>query len=316
MAPGKKTVLVTGGAGRLGRALIAELIRQGMAVRALVQRKDDVVALPPGTVPYVGDITDEYTLSEACSGADAVVHLAAIVSQYRTGSREILRTNTLGTRKVAEAARAARVKKIVFASTVNVYGRVRKEKLDERSEPRPTDTYGQSKALAEKEIINSGIDYTILRMAALYGPGFEGSFYKILRIIRDGKAHIIGSGRNHLAFLNVNDAIRAFVLALGRRASRNQIYNITDGRDYTQGYLFELAADLLGVKRPDRHISPILVHIVAKARGLDTDEVRFITSNRLVDISKARRQLGFRPRESVESGAGYLLERFNANRRR
>jgi nucleoside-diphosphate-sugar epimerase len=103
------------------------------------------------------------------------------------------------------------------------------------------------------------------------------------------------------------------MLALEKSSGRNQIYNISDGRDYTQEYLWKLAADLLGVKRPSRHISPFVVHIVARARGLDTDEIRFITSNRIVDISKARKELGFRPRESIESNAAYLLGRFNAN---
>jgi nucleoside-diphosphate-sugar epimerase len=169
MATGKKTVLVTGGAGRLGRALVTELVRQGEEVRVLVQTREDALRLAPGATPYVGDIADEEALRKACKGVDAVIHLAAIVSQYRTGSHEILRTNVLGTRKVAAAAKAAGAKKIIFASTVNVYGRVRKERLDEKKEPRPTDTYGQSKRLAEREIMDSGLNYTILRMATIYG---------------------------------------------------------------------------------------------------------------------------------------------------
>lgn len=311
MAAKKETILVTGGAGRLGKALVTALIKNGKEVRVLIQQNEDAIRLAQGSIPYLGDIADQDALERACEGAEAVIHLAAIVSQYRAGSREILRTNTLGTRMVVQAAKKAGVKKIIFASTVNIYGKSRKEKLDEESEVRPTDTYGQSKRLAEEEIIKSGMNYTILRMATIYGPGFENSFLKIMGAIRNGKAYIVGNGNNHLALVHINDVVKAFMLALEKKISNKKIYNITDGREYTQEYLFGLAADLLGVSKPERHVSPLMVRIVAKAKGLDIDEVRFITSDRRVDISKARRELGYRPKESVESGASYLLNRFN-----
>lgn len=306
----KETVLVTGGAGRLGRALTGELLRKGMDVRVLVQSDNDAVRIPAGVAPYVGDITDERALIRACRGVDMVFHLAAIVSQFREGPHEIMRTNAMGTRRVMEAARHAKARKVIFASTVNVYGRVRKELLTEESEPKPTDTYGLSKVVAEKEIMGSGMNYTILRMATIYGPGFENSFLKVFKAIKEGKAYIIGSGKNHLPLVHINDAVSAFMLAASKKVSDRKTYNITDGREYTQEYLFNLAADLLGVPKPDKHISPLVVNIVAKARGLDRDEIRFVTSDKRIDISKAKKELGFRPKESVESGAGYLLNRF------
>lgn len=315
MPAGRETILVTGGAGRLGKALVGRLIKEKKSVRILLQRKEDAIAVAMGAVPYVGDITDEEALEKAMKGVDIVIHLAAVVSQYRLGPHEIIRTNTLGTRKVARAAKAAGVKRILFASTTNVYGRSRRETLTEESETRPSDTYGQSKKLAEQELVDSGVNYTIFRMATIYGPGFENSFFKIFKVIKEGKAHIIGNGKNHLSLVHIDDVVDAYMLALGRKASVNQVYNITDGRDYTQEYLFDLAADLLGVPRPKSHIHPVVVHIVAKARGLDTDEIRFITSNRQVDISKARKELGFKPKESVESSGSYLIKKFESSRK-
>ncbi len=309
----KEIILVTGGAGRLGRHIVARLVGDGYEVRVLVQNRDDAARITSGAIPYLGDIADEGAVEKACSGVTTIIHLAAIVSQYRTGSREILRTNALGTRRLARVAKRAGARKIIFASTVNVYGRARKGKLDEKSEPKPTDTYGQSKRLAEKEIMGSGLDYTIFRMATIYGPGFEGSFLKIFKSIKEGKAYVVGRGDNRLALVHINDVVNAFELALQKkRESKNKIYNISDGREYTQKGLFEMAAKMLGVPKPTRHISPILVHIVAKAKGLDTDEIRFITSDRSIDISKARKELGFRPKETAERGASYLLNKLDS----
>ncbi len=313
----KEIVLVTGGTGRLGRHITTSLIDKGMEVRVLVQTKEDTVRAKAGSIPYLGDITDEKAIEKACVGADIVIHLAAMVSQYKTGLNEIMRINTLGTRKLAEIAKKSGVKKIIFASTINVYGRVRKEELSEESRLMPTDSYGQSKLLAEKEIIDSGLDYTILRMATIYGPGFESSFLKVFKAVKEGKAFIIGNGNNNLSLVHIKDVVRAFELVLEKREnSRNKIYNITDGRTYTQKYLLTLAANTLGVEAPEKHVNTLVAKMVAKARGLDTDELRFITSDRKIDISKARKELGFKPTESVESGAGYLLSKFNISDRR
>jgi nucleoside-diphosphate-sugar epimerase len=265
----KGAILVTGGAGRLGRTLVAQLVKEKREVHVLVRDKADALEITPGVVPFVGNITDPDSLSRACKGIETVFHLAAIVSQYRLGSQEIIRTNTLGTRMVAEAAKEAGAERIIFPSTLNVYGRVRKERLTESTRPIPTDIYGQSKLLAEEEIINSGLDYTIFRFATIYGEGFENSFLKIFKAVKYGKAYIVGNGKNHLALVNIKDAIRAFMLACDKKISSNKVYNISDGKDYTQEYLIGLVADLLKVERPQRHISPLLVKIVAKARGLD-----------------------------------------------
>ena len=308
----KEVILVTGGAGRLGRALVRRLLSDGREVRVLVDGKEDILSITQGAVPYLGNIVDSAAMARACKDVDTVFHLAAIVSQYRLGSAEILRTNTMGTKVLLDAANDAGANKLLFSSTLNVYGRVRKERLTETSEPRPTDTYGQSKALAEKEIIRSGINYTIFRMATIYGPGFSNSFMKMFDMVRQGKAYIIGKGRNHIPLLHVSDAVNAFILAMDKRISTNSIYNLSDGQDYTQEYLFDFIAGLIGTKRPDRHVHPMLVKAVSKSRGLDIDEVRFMTTDRLVDISKAKKQLGWKPKMTIESDSSYLLAQWEA----
>ncbi len=306
----KRIALVTGGAGRLGRALTARLIEEGIETRVLVRREEDASRIAPGAIPYVGSIDDVPALEMACSGAENVFHMAAIVSEYRLGASSIMRTNVIGTRKLLAAARDAKVARLFYPSSANVYGRVRKELLDEESALKPSDTYGLSKSMAEKEIVESKVGYTIFRLATIYGPGFENSFFRVLKAVRDGKAYIMGDGKNRLAMVHVNDAVNAFVLAAGKKGSINKIYNVGDGREYTQEYLLDLAADLLGVARPQSHINKLAAGILAKAKGLDRDEIRFMTSDRKLDISRARKELGFRPVESVESGSRYILGRF------
>ena len=306
-----KAVLVTGAAGRLGSVLMPALLKEKFEVRALVEKHEHKQKLPQGVKSFVGDIGDADLLAKACVGVDTIFHLAAIVSQFSSGPKELIRVNARGTARLLDAADAANVSHLIFPSSVDVYGRARREKLTEDSLLKPTDMYGHSKMLAEELIKEtSKPTYTIFRIAAIYGPGFEKSFFKVFEIIRDGKARIIGKGDNRIALVHISDVVRAFLLAERRAISRGKVYNLSDGAEYTQNSLYNLAADMLDVPRPTNHISPLLVSIVAKAKGLNTDEIRFITSNRSIDTAKIRKELGFKPGVGIKKGAGDLIKRF------
>ena len=307
-----KTVFMTGGGGRIGRSLSRALIRNGYTVRALSHDKEFIHTMPAGVVPYVGDLSDKKLLNDACRGVDIVYHLAAIVSEYRESTKTLMDVNVGGTENVLEACRKNGVGHFIFSSSLDVYGRVRQEVLEEESMLNPTDKYGYSKAMAERKILEYGdkIDYTILRMATIYGTGFESSYFKLFKAIKTGKAYIIGDGKNSLSMINIEDVLSAMLLAAERKASNRNVYNLSDGVKYTQEGLMNLAADLLKAERPTRHISQLVVSLVAKSRGLDSDELRFLTSNRIVDIGKAKKELGFEPSVDIKDGAVDMVRDF------
>ena len=307
-----KVVFVTGGDGRTGRSLSRALVRNGYAVRALSHDKEFMRTMPAGVVPYVGDLNDRKVLNEACKGVDIVYHLAAIVSEYREPTKKLMEVNVAGTESVLEACRKNGVGHIIFSSSLDVYGRSRADVLTEDSTLNPSDKYGYSKALAERKIIEYGdkIDYTIMRTATIYGSGFEASYFKLFKAIKSGKAYIIGDGKNSLSMINIEDVLSAMLLAAERKASNRNVYNLSDGVKYTQEGLMNLAADLLKAERPTRHISQLVVSLVAKSRGLDSDELRFLTSNRIVDIGKAKKELGFEPSVDIKDGAIDMVRDF------
>ncbi len=308
----KGIILVTGAAGRLGRMISAEFISKGYTVRALVKDKSHILGLPAGSIPYLGDVTDRKVLLSACKGANTVIHLAAIVTQAAESSTSLINTNVAGTRNVVEAAKESGVKKLMFASSVDVYGRARREILAEHSHVQPTDLYGKSKALAEQEIIeNAGhMHYVIFRIAAIYGHGFESSYFKILKTIREGKMSIIGAGSNRLALIYITDVIKAFVAAVESTQRENLILNLADGEIHTQRGLIEMAAKLLKVPTPSRHVSPLIVRMLARAKGLDSDELRFITSDRAIDITALKDKLRFVPSVDIGTGMKRIAEMF------
>lgn len=309
----KKVVFVTGGAGRFGRQLVSQLVAAGYNVRVLVESSEKVINyLPTGVVPFIGKLDDKKVLSSACKGADVVVHLAAITSEYKYTTSEVMKTNVEGTANLLDACRQAGVEHFIYTSTVDVYGRRRVERLVEDVELKPTDKYGYSKMLAEHEIIKyqDRLYFTIFRLATLYGPGFETAYYKVFKAVKEQKAYIIGSGDNHLSMLHVKDAIAGIMLAIENPESRGRIYNISDGISYTQSYLLELSAELLGVPKPTKHINPFIVNLLAKSRGLDSDELRFLTSNRRIVIDRIREELKYKPTINIKKGGSDLVKSF------
>lgn len=309
-----RVVFVTGGSGRLGRALIDRLIKEGRVVKVLLHEENKEIQNLPGVIAYVGELSDFRLLKNACQGVGTVFHLAAVVGVHKKGPTELMRVNVHGTRNVIDAARASKVERIIFASAMSVYGRIRKDILTEESAVKPSDSYGYSKALAEKEVINSGLSYTVFRIATIYGPGFESFFIRMVNLVKDGRGFLVGEGNNHIPLIHINDVIDAFILALNRKKSVDNTYLISDGKDYTQRGLLEMVASAVGAPKPTRAVSPFLVNIVAKKEDLDRDEVDFLMTDKIIDISKAKTQLGFRPKRDITGAISGLLKELARDR--
>lgn len=306
----KRVCFITGADGRLGARLARRLVEENCEVRCLVINKELMNRLPAGCIPFVGNLSDTHVLEGACKGVDVVFHLAALLRSAEAATREFMEVNVRNTRNLLEVCEKSKIKHIIFTSTLDVYGRIRKETLTEESKPKPTDKYGYSKMLAEEEITKSSVPYTILRMATIYGPKFEADFFKIFRIIKEGKAVVIGNGKNHLALIHVDDVVEALLEVEENKKSLGKIYNLSDGVAYTQESLLGIAADMLGVKKPRRHIPELMVRLLARQRNLNSDELRFMTSNRVIDISKIKRELGFSPKVDIAVGGRELINMF------
>ena len=172
-------ILVTGGAGFIGSHLVRHLLAKGEKVTALDNLSTGLAEnLPPEAKLVEMDILDEDLPKVVAAGAfDAIVHLAAQTMVDTSIKNPLLdtRENLLGTVQVLEAARAANIKRVIFASTAAVYGDVKEDDLPVR-EAQPTEPmsfYGLSKLSVEKylEMYRKiyGMEYIVLRFANVYG---------------------------------------------------------------------------------------------------------------------------------------------------
>lgn len=166
-----KTILVTGATGKVGSRLVKRLARRGHHLRALVRDAARAVDLLGDHVELVeGDLLDAASLDAAVRGVDAIVHCAAF---FRGATPEQAHAvNELGTRQLADAARAASVGRFVFISTGLVYGPTGGEQAREDDACAPVDAYPLSKLAAERMLLAiEGFDVRVLRLPFVYGDG-------------------------------------------------------------------------------------------------------------------------------------------------
>jgi len=288
---------VTGGSGFIGRSVLEELLIRGYDVLSL-----DLIE-PPLTVPFmVGDVGDLETVRKAAARVDAIVHLAAIVSAVEAMERPLdtFRTNVEGTLNVAEAARREDAK-VVYASSVAVYGEPKTLPVSEDHPVRPTNVYGSTKLAGESILLgysgNYGLPVVSLRFFNVYGPHmkpgpYAGVIYKFLEMLRDGRPlRIEGDGKQTRDFVYVEDVARAVVLAL--ESDETGVYNVGTGREISILDLARMLSDLTG-RDTGLEFAPPRPGDIRRSRA---------------DISRIRK-LGWMPAISLEEGLKRTVEWF------
>lgn len=305
-------VLVTGGAGTIGSTLVDQLLDAGVAevrvldnlVRGRVANLDD--ALARGGVELVrGDIRDRDLVNDLTRGCDLVFHQAAIrITQCAEEPRLALEVLVDGTFNVIEAAAAARVDKVVAASSASVYGLAEEFPTPETQHPYANDTfYGAAKTFNEGMLRSframHGLDYVALRYFNVYGPRMDvhGLYTEVLvrwmERIADGKPPLIfGDGLQTMDFVFTTDIARANVLAASSSVVEG-VYNVARGEETS---LLALAETLLEVMGSDLTVEH------GPERGVNG------VVRRLADTCAAERDLGFTAQVGLAEGLRELVE--------
>lgn len=310
-------ILVTGATGFLGSHVVDEVLARGLTVRAMVRRPEQAEQLRQRGVDVVlGDVRSADDVGRAVAGVSVVHHCAAAVGPHFSRS-EIYDTNLTGVRNVLEAIRRAGSGRLVLVSSVNVLGTRNLDPATEETPCRPShDPAADVKIEAEQlawDFGKQGVDVTVIRPGFIYGPGDPHNIPKLCRAIQRGKFAFIASRDNIVPMVHVRDAARALVLAGGTPAARGRAYLITDGSRSTIGELIEHLAGLLGCPVPTKRL-PFLVPwfgclvfdlLRPFMRGpapINRPGLRFVGTSRFVDISRARKELGYDPQVTYRSG--------------
>jgi NADH dehydrogenase len=230
-------ILVTGGTGFIGRSLIRSLVEAGRQVRLLIRPSLSSPNLPKG-VPVevaVASLDDLRGLNAAMVGVDVVYHLAGV--EWRGAYADLLKVDIQGTRAVVQAARMAGVDRFFTVSHLGA----------DRASAYPV---MKAKAIAEQFVRRSGLDFTILRTAVVYGPG-DGFTTGLARLLH-GIPFIFllpGDGKTLLQPLWVEDLATCLAWALDDDDTRNEMFEIGGPEYFTFSQILELIMKASGTHR-------------------------------------------------------------------
>jgi nucleoside-diphosphate-sugar epimerase len=290
----RNTVLVTGASGLLGYGIIGRLIRSGRVVVAM-DRSDPLQALP--WIEFVkADINDIDRLTRALSThrVDCLIHCGAVSGRAVPATPQTLfEVNVRGTATVAEAARTAAVRRIVFCSSAAAYGNDVPEPLTERAPLNPTTLYGASKASGEAILrayaAQYGLDVIALRIFQVFGPRRTTECYIRLMIenaLANRPTRIPQPPSSRRQYVYVDDVTDALLLAVTSHKLPHMAYHVAGQSSLTLAEVAGIVSELI----PGGSIE-----FATNSFG---DQYTIGT----VDLSLAQAELGYSPKISLAEG--------------
>ena len=320
-------VFVTGGTGFIGGHLVRRLRERGDDVVALVRSPDKALELERVGVELVqGDLTDTDAIRRGLDGVDAAVHGAAIykVGIPKSEHEHMYDTNVRGTERVLDAGVEAGVPKIVYVSTVNVFGNTHGDVVDEGYERSTSGNgflsyYDETKYKAHqvaRDRIAKGAPIVIVQPGGVYGPKDHSEIGNMIGQFRSGRMPMVPFPNLGFNLVHVDDVAAGTTLALDK-GEAGQAY-VLGGEISTMRGMLEKVAQIDGKKPPGRALPTGLIKaiapagpVVGKLMGLPPNVKELISASEDVTYwatdKKARERLGYAPRD-LETGLRQTLE--------
>jgi len=264
-------ILVTGGAGLVGKELITQLLQAGKQVRAIYNKTMLADFQNENLQQMQCDILDVIGLEEAMKNVDQVYHCAAIITFNPRRKQEMFKINIEGTANVVNAALDAGIKKMVYVSSVAALGRIREdEPINETmnwSEETSNSAYGQSKYLAEMQVwrgIGEGLEAVIVNPVIVLGAGnWNGGSSQIFKnVYNEFPWYTNGS----TGFVDVRDVVKAMIELMNGNIIAERFILSAENRTYAN--VFNLIAKAFGKKPPHRQVTPVIAKIVWRLEAI------------------------------------------------
>lgn len=319
-------VLVTGGGGFIGSAVVLHLLERGDEVRVLAAPGEEAAVLEEGRVrTFRGDITRLETLREPAEGAEVVIHLAAVARDW--GPWDLFqRVNVQGTGNVIRAAEEAGVRRLVHMSSLAVH-RYRDYFGADESAPRDAGDshYGVSKRLAEEQVERArdrrGLETVVIRPALLpYGPRDPQRWGRILAFLEKGRFAYVGGGRGRVGVIHVDDLARGLAVAATHAAAAGGCFVLSDPQPLSWREIMETLCRELGVAPPRLSVprplaAPVAWGMEGAWRALrlpgEPPLTRYRVAVSAFDLffrpARAQQDLGFRTQKPFSEGARELV---------
>ncbi|NAW51326.1 NAD-dependent epimerase/dehydratase family protein [Elizabethkingia argentiflava] len=312
-------ITIIGGSGFVGTRLI-DFLRASKEIDVLNIDKRDSTQFPE--ITQIGDVRDKVLLKSQLQGVDLVVLLAA---EHRDDVAPVslyYDVNVQGMKNTLEAMQAHNIKRIIFTSSVAIYG-LDKDNPDESFPADPFNHYGKSKWQAELLLqewhkLHPDWNINIIRPTVIFGEGNRGNVYNLLSQIATGRFMMIGKGNNSKSMSYIGNIVAFIHFLICEKKEGYNVYNYVDKPDFTTNDLVYHTGKILNKSIPTLHIP----YILGMLGGYGFDVLAWLTRKKL-KISSVRvkkfcavtqydstkmRTSGFTPPYSIETGLRRMLE--------
>lgn len=286
-------VFVTGSNGFVGNAVCEELRRKKYAV----VEYDQILG---------HNILDKFKLKQKMKGANAIIHLAAIVENNNPALWEV---NVEGTRNVVDAAISAKVKKVIFLSSTGVYG-FTKSAVSEKTLPKPENNYEKSKVEGEKIILdaarNGKIEACVLRSAMIFGAN---NYWKNMFSMLEKKFPLPCNGNNKYQIIYVKELASAISTVL-EKGKNGELYLAAGKEKPTLNEFCKMTQEEMKLETKLGHLPSWIALLIGKIGGiklLTSENIRHISKERNYDTRKIEK-LGFRQKIGLKKAINEVVK--------
>lgn len=316
--PAGTPVLITGATGFTGQVLAKKLVNARLKVSALARLSSDLSPLANLNINWFrGDVSDEKIMQQAVAGQQYVFHLAAALREAKSTEKDYWNVHVKSTQIICNAAlRNPNFKRYIHVSTIGVHGHIDQPPATEEFRFAPGDGYQRTKLEAEEWLIkhaaHTKFPYTIIRPAAIYGPG-DKRLLKLFRMALKPVFVLLGNGKCMYHLVHVDDLTNTFIAAATHPDALGEIFisganepiAITDiARIVAQHFHKKIRVVRLPIK-PFFLIGDVCEAICKPLKiepPIYRRRVAFYSKDRHFDVTKMRNILGYEPKHSNETG--------------
>lgn len=323
--------LVTGGFGFIGSFLCHNLHKGGWDVRILdIHDKSNNVEFKWDGLDYIiGNILDYATVLEAMKDVDLIIHLAAKHRFFGITEDEFYRVNVDGTKNILRAASQGGIKKLIFYSTVAVYGD-QAVPTDENTIPKPNSPYGVTKFEAEKLIYSWVLENhqrraLIIRPTAVFGPRNKGNMYRLIRQIEKRLFVPVGNGKNIKSVAYVENLVDATLFLINNGYKGIEVYNYADEPHMSFKEIVDLIYKYLGRSSPKLYLplKPVLTSLKPIDVLFKLFKKDFVVTSAIAKMNKSTYykaqkivKTGFKPVHSLEQGLHNMVSWYTNDKKK
>lgn len=250
-------VFVTGGTGYVGRPIVDHLLKQGHEVKVLTRQAERTTPWGSKVGVIVGDLFDDTSLKLGLHGSDAVIHLVGIIREKPRQGVTMQRIHADGTKLLVKAALEANISRFIHMSALG-------------ARPDAFTAYHQSKWNAEKQVRQSGLQFTIFRPSIVFGKGGQSPSFvsQLATVIRTSPfVPVIGTGDYRMQPVHTSVVAKAFCDALSSEKTIGETFELGGPNAVTYEEVVRALMQFIGTRKPIIHVPLTMLEVVIRSLG-------------------------------------------------